>query len=73
MPGSTFDTNSVYFGNLVGNGTKGRHGAEGNSLEIHVEPCDDDPNATIGQLIAYINQSHVKELGFVNAYHIDVA
>ncbi len=69
---STLDTDGVNLGHVVGDGTEGRHGAEGNATEVHVEPRDDDADAPISQFVADVGQSHVEELGFVDAHHVDV-
>ena len=60
----------MHFRDVFGYGAEGRHGAEGLTLEVHVEPCHDDALARIGQLIADIHQTAIEKLCFINAHHI---
>ena len=68
---SAFHADGMYLGHFVGNGAQAWHRAEGCAAEVHVEPCDDDAYAIVGQLVAYVNQSVVEKLGFVDAHHVD--
>ena len=69
---SAFHADGVNLGHVVGDGTKCRHGTEGRAAEVHVQSGDDDADAPIGQFVAYVGQSHVEELRFVDAHHVDV-
>lgn len=62
----------MYFGHFVCNGTQGRNGTEGNSFIIHVESGHNHTDAVIGQFVADFRQSFVKELGFIDAYHVNL-
>ena len=70
---SALDADGVNLGDVVGDGTEGGHGTEGDASEVHVEAGDDDTDATVGQLVADVGQSGVQELGFVDADNVDVA
>ena len=39
-----------------------RHRSEGIPFEVHIQSGDDDTDAVIGKLSAYVNQSVIKEL-----------
>ena len=45
-------------------------GDEGITFEVHIQSGDDDTDAVIGKLSAYVNQSVIKELCFVDADYI---
>ena len=62
----------MHLRDIVGNGTQGRHGPEGNTTEVHVETSDDDAHPTISQLVADIHQSHIEELSFIDAHHLNI-
>ena len=70
---SALDADGVNLGDVVGDGTEGGHGTEGDASEVHVEAGDDDADTTVGQLVADVGQSGVQELGFVDADNVDVA
>ena len=59
--------NGVYLGDILGNGHQPRHGAKRLAHEVHVQACDDDAHALVGQLLAHVRQLIVKVLGFVDA------
>ena len=57
---------------IVGDGTEGGHRAERDAFVVHVESCDDHTDASVGQFVTHLHESHVEELGFVDAHHIAV-
>ncbi len=62
----------MHLGHLVGDGTEGRNRTEGNSLVVHIQSSHDDSYATVGQFVANLNKTIVKELGFIDTDHVDV-
>lgn len=50
------DADGVDLCHVFGNGTECGHGAEGDTLEIHVETCNYDALACVGQIDAYAHQ-----------------
>ena len=65
-------TYCMHLAHLVGNSKQAWHGSEGFALEVKVETRYNHPHALIRQLVAHIHDMLVKELCFVNAYHIVV-
>ena len=60
----------MYFGHLVRNGAQSRHGPERVAAEVHVQSGYDDTYTVVGKLVAYIDQTLVKELRFINAHYV---
>lgn len=56
------------FGDVLGDRQQFWHRAEGLPSEVHVQPGDKDLYSPVSQLLDYLNQGFVKELGFINAY-----
>ena len=42
------------------------------SASILLSVGDDDAHPTVGQLVADIHQSHIEELSFIDAHHLNV-
>ena len=70
---SAAHTDGMLLAHIVGNGTQGRHGTEGLSLEVEVEPCHDDAHTAGRKFLTDIHNARVEELCLVNAYHLIVA
>ena len=60
----------MHLGNFICNGAQPRHGAERITAEIHIQSGYYYTYTIVGKLVAYINQTFVKELRFVDAYYI---
>ena len=70
--GSTVYADGVDLCHVFGNGTECGHGAEGDTLEIHVETCNYDALACVGQIDAYAHQFVIEKLRLVNANNFGV-
>lgn len=66
------DADGVDLCHVFGNGTECGHGAEGDTLEIHVETCNYDALACVGQIDAYAHQFVIEKLRLVNANNFGV-
>ncbi len=49
-----------------------RHWSEGYTLEVHIQPGNDDAYAAFRQLGADLYDPHIEELRFVDAHNIDI-
>ena len=58
------------FGDFIGNGAQLWHWTERISFEVHIQSCNDNTDSIVGKLVAYINQTTVEELCFINTYYI---
>ena len=58
------------FGDFIGNGAQLWLRSKWISFEVHIQTCNDNTDSIVGKLVAYINQTTVEELCFVNAYYI---
>ena len=70
---SASHADGVHLRHIVGNGAESRHRAERHPPEVHIQTCHDDADASVGQLVAYVDDAHVEELSLVDANYIDVA
>ena len=57
--GSAFYADGMNLGHIISNGAEGWDWSERNTLEVHVETCNNHTDATVGKLIAYIYQAIV--------------
>ncbi len=57
---------------ILGDSHQGRHGSEGYALEVHVESGTYDADATGRELLAYVHDTHVEELGLVDTHYVNI-
>ena len=66
------DADGVDLGDVFGRGHQRWHRPEGFAGVVHVQPCDDDPHAAVGQFAADLDDAVVEELRFVDAHDVDL-
>ncbi len=70
---TTNDANGLKFIDLIGLGEEEGDGAKRFPAEVHVQPGDDDAEATVGEAVGDFGDFGVEELGFINAHDGGVA
>ena len=66
------NADSVGLIDIFGDSHESRHRTERYTLEVHVQTCHNDADTAFSQLAAYIDDTHVEELRFVNTDYVDI-
>jgi len=69
---SADNTDSVQFGDVLGNGHELRHGLERLSEIVLVQASDNDPFTGLSQFTTHMDQVITKELGLIDTDYIRV-
>ncbi len=63
----------VHLLDILSDGHKAGHGAEGLVHEVRIKTCDNHTYAAfIGQFLDHIYDAFIEELGFVDAHNLDI-